>query len=278
MIRVVCADAQRERKRDAEVVIEISVTSRGSVSEEDKRLARERLSRLDRFVPDPVLAAQVMLRDERNPSLERPARAEAELDVNGRLVCGRVAAPTMPQAIADLDAALTRQLKDFVERRERRQRQASQPEPGQWRHGSWSAPRPSYFQRPPDERELVRRKTFAVRPLQPPQAVTEMLDLDHDFYLFHDASTDIDAVVYRRDDGYVGLIEPPGAQRPEGASMEGIVSETSRFGEPIALEAAIAEMNVLSHRFMFFLDAGTGRGNVIYMRYDGHYGLIEPAD
>jgi hypothetical protein len=28
--------------------------------------------------------------------------------------------------------------------------------------------------------------------------------------------------------------------------------------------------------FTFFVDAGTGRGRLIYHRYDGHYGLITP--
>lgn len=259
-------------------MIDVSVTARGSVSQEDKRLVEERLSRLDRLVPDPVLAARVMLRDESNPSLERPARAEAELDVNGRLLCGRVAAPTMPQAIAELDESLKRQLKDFSERRQRRQRQSPQAQEGQWRHGSWSARRPVYLRRPPAERELVRRKTFAVQPLQPPEAVIEMLDLDHGFYLFRDALTDADAVVYERDDGEIGLIEQPDAVTPSTRSPNGLVHEVSRFAESIDLDDAIAEMNILNHRFMFFVNADSGRGNVVYMRYDGHYGLIEPAD
>ena len=46
-------------------------------------------------------------------------------------------------------------------------------------------------------------------------------------------------------------------------------------GQP--MKDAVAEMNVLNHRFMYFTDAASGRGTVIYMRYDGHYGLIESA-
>ena len=30
-------------------------------------------------------------------------------------------------------------------------------------------------------------------------------------------------------------------------------------------------------RFLFFENATTGRGNILYRRHDGHYGLIEPA-
>ena len=36
-------------------------------------------------------------------------------------------------------------------------------------------------------------------------------------------------------------------------------------------------MNAVEHRFVLFENAATGRGSVIYRRYDGHYGLIDPA-
>jgi hypothetical protein len=33
---------------------------------------------------------------------------------------------------------------------------------------------------------------------------------------------------------------------------------------------------VLNHRFLYFIDAGDGRGKVLYLRHDGDYGLVEP--
>lgn len=264
------------RSSDAGSMIEVAVSTRGDVSEEQSGLARERLARMDRFVPDPILTARAMLTCESNPSLERPARAEAELDVNGRLVCGRVAAETMPLAIGELAKRLERQLRDFGERRASRQREPAQTAQGEWRHGSWSTPRPGYFPRAAVERELIRRKTFALESMEPLQALAEMLDLDHDFYLFRDSQTGSDAVVYHRDDGRIGLIGV-GGEGEGRPSRDGIVYEQSRFSAAITLQDAIDEMNALSHRFMFFVDAASGRGEVIYMRYDGHYGLIEPA-
>lgn len=53
--------------------------------------------------------------------------------------------------------------------------------------------------------------------------------------------------------------------------------EQSRYSEPVALDDAISEMDALNHRFLFFTDRATRRGAVLYLRYDGHYGLIEPA-
>ena len=63
-----------------------------------------------------------------------------------------------------------------------------------------------------------------------------------------------------------------------GSDEDGIVREDSRGPEPRTLETVIAEMNELNHRFLYFVDAASGRGRVIYLRYDGHYGLIEPRD
>ncbi len=117
----------------------MAVTTRGAVSAAERRSAGERIGALDSAVPDPILAARVTLRGERNPSLERPAHAEGELDVNGRVIRAGVAAPTMTQAISELAAVLERRLRDFGERRERLQRMSSQPQAGEWRHGMLSS-------------------------------------------------------------------------------------------------------------------------------------------
>ena len=97
--------------------------------------------------------------------------------------------------------------------------------------------------------------------------------LDHAFHLFRDAVTDSDAVVYTRDDGRVGVIVPSGTPLPD---YQGPVWEESRFSEPISEDVVVAEMDALGHRFVYFVNAASGRGNVIYLRFDGDYGLIEP--
>jgi ribosome-associated translation inhibitor RaiA len=256
-------------------VIDVDVTTRGAVSRAEASRATTLLARLDRCLTDPVLGARVMLRRETNARLERPARAEAEVDVNGRIVCGRVAAATMPQAIGELAERVERQPRDFGDRRARLRRRPHVTN-GAWRHGAQRAVRPGYFPRPVAEREVIRRKSFALEPLEPLQALAEMLDLDHDFYLFRDSPTGADAVVYRRDDGSIGLISQGDAVGQQLAE-DGLVQERSRFSGPIMLGRAVSEMDALSRRFLFFTDSATGTGSVIYMRYDGNYGLIESA-
>lgn len=55
--------------------------------------------------------------------------------------------------------------------------------------------------------EIVREKTFAVKPMSPEEAVLQMEMLNHDFFLFINAKTDSAALVYQRRNGKYGLID-----------------------------------------------------------------------
>jgi ribosome-associated translation inhibitor RaiA len=257
-------------------MIDVSVTTRGGPRGNLGRYAREQIGGLDRIVKSPILGAHVVLTQEANPSMERPARAQAEIDVNGHIVRGHVAASSMRAAVDDLAEHMRRQLDRFADRRVTRRKRPAELPSGAWRHGAWSAKRPDHFRRPPDERQILRRKSFALEQMTPTEAAVALAELDHDFYLFCDSETGRDAVVYRRDDGRLGLIEPAGVVWPDPIE-DGLVREESRMSSPTSLEASVEEMNELNHRFLFFVNEEDGRGNIIYLRYDGHYGLIEPA-
>lgn len=45
---------------------------------------------------------------------------------------------------------------------------------------------------------------------------------------------------------------------------------------PMTSDEAILRMNLLDHSFFMFLNAETGKYNVVYLRDDGDYGIIEP--
>ena len=252
----------------------IEITARGDVSEHAREQAREKLGNLEAFVKGPLLGARVVLIQEPNPRIPMPARAEAEVDLQGRFIRARAAAPSMEAAVDDVVERLQRHLRRYVDRLAARQREPAEPQPGEWAHRSWSAPRSSTFERPVEEREIIRRKSFTFGAMSVDEAADALEDLDNDFFLFHDVGTDADAVVYWRDDGLLALIEPRSVQSTDS---RGAVLEKSRLSSPIGLEAAVAEMNMVGHRFLFFENAATGRGNGIYRRYDGHYGLIASA-
>ena len=252
------------------------MTRRGQVPSLLDEDVQRQIGPLDRLVKAPILDAHVVLTQEENPRIERPARAEAEINVNGHVIRGRVAEVEMRHAVDQLAEHLRGQIRRFVDSRITAHRRAAHPPAGEWRHRQWSPPRPGYLPRPAEERELARRKTFSLDAMSPTQAAELMQDLDHDFLLFQDAGTKADAVAYVREDGRLGVIEPAGTELPD-APGEAVRYEQSRLSEPITLDAAVAEMNELSHHFLYFVNAESGRGNVIYMRYDGHYGLIEPG-
>jgi putative sigma-54 modulation protein len=57
---------------------------------------------------------------------------------------------------------------------------------------------------------IVKVKRFAIKPMSPEEAVTQMDLLGHDFFVFTNAETGLVNVVYKRKDGNYGLIEPEG--------------------------------------------------------------------
>ena len=54
---------------------------------------------------------------------------------------------------------------------------------------------------------IVKVKRFAMKPMPPDEAVLQMEMLGHSFFFFSNAQTGKAAVVYRRSDGDVGLID-----------------------------------------------------------------------
>jgi len=54
---------------------------------------------------------------------------------------------------------------------------------------------------------IVKTKSFEMKPMTAEEAVLQMELLGHDFFFFMNAETERATVVYRRDDGDVGLID-----------------------------------------------------------------------
>ncbi|MGA2670728.1 MAG: ribosome-associated translation inhibitor RaiA [Dehalococcoidia bacterium] len=57
-------------------------------------------------------------------------------------------------------------------------------------------------------KRVVKTKHFLVKPMPIDEAISQMELLGHDFFLFLDADTERLNLLYRRDDGNYGLIEP----------------------------------------------------------------------
>ncbi len=133
--------------------INIEITVRGDVSEHARAQARQKVSALERFVKGPILGARVVLIQERNPRISQRARAEMEIDLQGRLVRARAAAPSIEAAVDEVAERLARQLRRYVDRLVTRHREPAQAPAGEWSHRSSSPPRPPTFERRGEARD-----------------------------------------------------------------------------------------------------------------------------
>jgi putative sigma-54 modulation protein len=55
---------------------------------------------------------------------------------------------------------------------------------------------------------IIRSRRYSVKPMTPEEAIIQVEETDEQFFVFRDADTDRIGVVYRRNDGNFGLIEP----------------------------------------------------------------------
>lgn len=251
--------------------VPVEIVVHGDIGSALKAYARDKVSRVTRLVPDPILSAQVTLRVAPNPARERPAIATASLDANGTPVRAHVAAHDVREAIDLLEDRLRDRLAHVATRRQAlRRRGPHAQDPHEWRHGDAPTHRPPYFDRPPEEREVVRRRTYADHALSAAEAAEEMDRLDYDFHLFVSDDTGTVCLVSRRSDGRIAIAST-GALPP--AQEDWLVAEptpTPTLDEDEAVEL----LDLSGAPYVFYRDATSGAGAVVYRRYDGHYGLI----
>jgi ribosome-associated translation inhibitor RaiA len=234
----------------------VDVTVRGDVPADAVEYAEAKIARVMDYTDEQVLRAAVVLSLSSDPAVPRRAHAEGTLDLSGTTVRAHAAAGEPVGAVDLLEARLRRSLLQHKDRARTRSRWIGLAEEGSWRHGDLPTTRQASFPRPPEERQVLRRKTFAVTPLTHDEAAYEMDLLGHDFYLFTEEASGKDAVVHRDGSGYRVSTEAPELTEAEAIERLGL------SGEP----------------FLLHTDPETGRGRVLYLRYDGHYGLIVPSN
>ena len=237
--------------------------------------ARKKMAALAKVAPARVLHARVLLDRAADPAMARPAVAEARLDLDGRPVRAQVSARRLYEAVDLLEARLRHRLEHLASQRRTLHRSAGVAVPGEWRHGDLPARRSARLPRPPDERQVVRRTTFARRPLTVDEAAGELALLGHDFHLFTETGTRMDALLWRRPGGTFGL-SVAGSAAPD---LAGCTAPVEQQPPPAARteRQAIDLLDLTGAPFVFFTDPASGRGAVVYRRTDGHYGLLTPA-
>lgn len=245
---------------------EIAVLTSGDVLAKARAQVHRQLTAFTRRAGRNVETVRVRLTTFRQTKATRPALTQVNLVVDGRPVRAQLAAGFFAEATALLRTRLQQQLG----------RLAAPAAPWSWPDALDRFRRPALAALPPARRRVTRRKAYSLVRCGPDEAALTMDLMDYDFMLFVDAETGQDSLVHRTGPtGYrltrlAGLV-PPGP--PVTMPWTIGVNAVPRLG----VEEAVDRLNATDLPYRFFEDATTGRGSVLYLRYDGHYGLLTAA-
>jgi len=270
------SEAQRLRGRNADAGTDITFVTHGSIPAYARPQAERILGKLEAKAPRPIIFARFKLRVERGRPPDQQALAQATIDVSGSRIRAHVAGSNLAEALDLLEERLDRRLRRLSERRQDSSTRPPQAPPGEWRHGDLPTTRPGYYDRDPQDREIVRRKAYAPTAVSVEEALFDLDVLDHTFFLFTDEEDGEDSIVYERDGGVV-LHRLSGGEPRSGRARQFAVSVHPTPVPGLSESEAVAHLDASEEPFLFFRDRTTDRGKVIYRRYDGHYGMIEPA-
>lgn len=195
--------------------MEITVSSRHTeVSEALRATTVEKIGRLARFL-EGMERAEVHFFEERNPRIADKEICEVTMEGHGHHVRAKVAAPDGFVAVDRAVEKLEHQLHKLKSRLVRRHHAANGRLPGAPGGPSGSLV-PAGDEDDGDDGDdgdrsrrprIVKTKRFDLKPMTAEEAVLQMDLLNHGFFFFTSAETQRAAVVYRRADGDVGLIE-----------------------------------------------------------------------
>jgi ribosome-associated translation inhibitor RaiA len=246
---------------------DIRVSTQDMLPDSVTEYARSKIGVLLRRIGRPVLSATVRITNRHNPSVKAYVTAQANLDIEGQVVCARVAATTATEAIDLLEAKLARRLEHDGRRREARR---SRPTGA----GDHPVARPRDASQD-DEPRVARHKSFALSRCGCDTAADLMDAMDYDFHLFTEVGSGQDSVVYRGGEtGYrLAQVCPEPGSVVRG-DLELTVSETP--APLLAVGHAIERLELTGQPFTFFVDTATARGCVLYRRHDNQYGLVTP--
>lgn len=187
--------------------MEVTVSGRHTtVSESLRQQAVDKIGRLDRYLSG-MDWAEVHFWEE-TPRSGKIEFCEVTMEGHGHHVRTKVSAPDGFTAIDLAVDKLERQLRKLKTRIHKRNRKRERVElstelvPESLLQDGADHPEPVY--------NIVKTKKFDITSMDAESAALQMDLLNHDFYIFVNDETSKAAVVYRRDDGDVGLIDLDG--------------------------------------------------------------------
>ncbi|MGO8685235.1 MAG: ribosome hibernation-promoting factor, HPF/YfiA family [Thermoleophilia bacterium] len=184
-----------------------------AVTDAMQEYAEEKLSRVHRLLQerhiDEVSRVELELMVEKNPSIANPNIAEATIFTRGPVIRAKESSTDMYASIDLVADKLQRRVKKYHDKVHRKN-----PRHGQVLNLLTSdVPEEETTMLAADEIEtddghIVKTKQFALKPMTVDEATLQLELVGHDFFVFTNVETSDTNVVYRRNDGHYGLIEP----------------------------------------------------------------------
>jgi len=156
-----------------------------------KNYAEEKIKKFERYSSD-ITEATVTLSVEKYRH-----KAEVMLKASGLLIQAESVTGEIYSAIDEVSEKLDRQVKKYKEKLVSHRKGAAKT--------TAASPNPAALH---EEARIIKNKRFELKPMSPDEASMQMELLDKSFFVFiNDISGDIN-VIYKRQDGNFGLIEP----------------------------------------------------------------------
>lgn len=166
--------------------------------------AEEKVRKVARVHDRDDLFIEVVLHVEKNPSNRNRDVAEVTAHMKGMVVRAEEAAPDMYAAIDLVSEKLERQMRKFKTKLLHKRAGRGAVEVVHTAPGN-EVPLPV---EEVEEPKIVRTKNVDAKPMTEDEAILQMELLGHDFFMFTHADDMLVSVVYRRNNGDYGLIQP----------------------------------------------------------------------
>lgn len=170
-----------------------------NVSDRTEKFVRQKLERLDRHLSEPV-EARVELSQENTKKANQRQIVQVTLSKNGAIIRAEERAADLKIAVDAVVAKLDKQILRYKDKQVRKRRVTAQVA-----DEVEQAVAEGEIEEPV---RVVRTKRFRTSPMSADEAIEQMELLGHSFFLFLNAESDALNVVYRREDGNYGVLEP----------------------------------------------------------------------
>jgi putative sigma-54 modulation protein len=161
--------------------------------------AERKLQRLERILDDRSDAI-VELSNEQHRSAADAHIAEVTLVIDGQTLRSHATGASYQAALDALVDKMERRTVDYLEKPRLRARPIEERQI--LKRIADGTPGPGR------ERRVVKSKRFAIEPMFEEDAISRMEELGHRFFVYVSAETEQVAILYERDDGDYGIIEP----------------------------------------------------------------------